>query len=263
MGNAIYAAMSGASAQNQYLDIIANNLANSTTTGFKSDDLRFGDHFLKAQQMQGNHVFLSQETAPANTNLAARNQGYVEVLGQYTDLAEGAKRKTDQPLDVAIEGKAFFQAQFNGQTYYTRDGRFRLDDAGELALGNGAKILDEGGNPIRLESGQVEINSQGVIFQKGAQVGKLGLFNLPNEQAVKKAGYTFFSYDDQQAPAVTAEKAQVLQGFIEESNVNPMREMTRMIQVNRAFEIMNKVVKTFRELDSQSIADIGGQRTVG
>lgn len=261
MGHGIYSATSGAIAQATYLDVIANNLANSETVGFKADDVTFGDFFVNAQSRRGVQNFLQEEEAPLSTNLATRHQGYVTISQPYTDLSAGAKRYTGGSLDLAIQGEGYFKVQLGDNTFYTRDGRLHVDADGELAIASGAKLLDGGGNPVRVPAGDLAINEEGTILSKGSQVGQLATYTLPNTKAIEKAGSTLLRYNDTAQPAVVSAKSQVMEGYLEQSNVNPMREMTRMIQVNRSFEIMNKVIKSFRDLDGQAVSEIGGQKT--
>lgn len=258
MGSAIFSAASGAKSQARYLDIIANNLANASTVAYKADDLRFADFIPETDIMAGfGGGVLSDEAAPAATNLAARNQHYVRIVGQTVDLNQGNLKETGNDLDLALHGEAFFQVRIDDRIAYTRDGRFKVNEDGELLHISGGRVLDDGGSPIRLEQGPVEISDNGAIKKDGEEIANLGLKYIPESDDLKKIGNSMFEYTKTDRVPDNAEKVEVMQGYLESSNVNPIREMTKMIKVNRHFDIMNKAIKAYKELDERSIMEIG------
>jgi flagellar basal-body rod protein FlgF len=259
MGSGIFGATEGAKVQSAYLDVIANNLANAQTVGFKADKLEFGEYLFQAEFKDYGGPILEKEQRPRYANCDGTEQAFVKITGQRIDMGQGNLRQTGNVLDVAIDGAGFFQVRLeDGQTFFTRDGRLRMGADGELQHSSGGQILDESGQPIRIGGqGPIAIEPDGTIFQGKAEQGKLAVYKLPVESAIGKAGHTLFSYDRPEAPPELNDDARIQQGFIEGSNVNPIAEMTRMIQVNRHFEYMNKLIKAYNDTDMRSIADVG------
>jgi len=258
MGNGIYTATAGAKVQSHYLDLIANNLANVGTVGYKADDLTFSDFLVQDGKLpRTDRVRMSEENDLA-ANTRERAQHFVEVLDQSMDLSQGAMVSTQNSLDVALDGPGFMTVELGGQTLYTRDGQFHLGPEGELLHGSGGRVLDEGGEPIALnDSGDLTIDAKGAIRQGGAEIARLGLVEIPDKDVLVKAGHTLFNCLDKDNPPAEASNTLVRQGLLEKSNVNPVREMTKMIKVNRHFEMMNKVIQAYRDLDNRSIQEVG------
>ncbi len=257
MGNGIYSAANGALVQSQYLDVIANNLANVSTVGYKADELQFGNYIAESMQAGQEGGILEMERPSAATNLARRNQNYVEVKGRHINFQDGNLKPTNNALDVAIQGRGFLQVQQNDETYYTRDGRMLINEDGDLLHVTGGRILDDGGSPITVsDQGPISIDEVGQITQGEQTIATLGVMDLPSTKDIQKAGQSLFSYNNQDNPPVEVEHA-IRQGFLESSNVNAVKEMTRMIQVNRHFEIMNRAVTAYRDMDQRSIQDVG------
>lgn len=260
MGNGVFGALSGAKVQARHLEIIANNLANVNTTGFKSDNLRFAEVIVRAQPKDYGYV-LESEYPPMQANLSGQPASMVKILSQDIDFSSGSMKSTGSDLDVAFEGRGFFKVEKDGENFYSRDGRFSMGSDGSLLHSSGGRVLDEDGSPISIsDGGSLQINSEGVIYQNKARVAKLGAVSLPETGSIKKAGYTLFSYNSQNNPPVELGNARMIQGSLEGSNVNAVSEMTKMIRVNRHFEHMNQAVKAYRDLDRRSIEDVGGQR---
>lgn len=245
--------------QAQYLDIVANNLANVNTSGFKGDDLRFGNELVQAQRIHGEGAYLEQEEAPIVTNLDRREQNYARVEGQWIDWSQGPLKQTGNPLDVAVEGNGFLLVSLNGQTFYTREGSLRMNGDGTLIHSSGGTVLDANRQPIRLEPSQATLNidRDGRIYQGESEVGRLGVVEVADRHRLIKAGHTLFAPSQPGLADHPSENSVVHQGFLEGSNVSPVREMVKMIQINRDFETMNKAIKAYRDLDTQSMQEIG------
>jgi flagellar basal-body rod protein FlgF len=156
----------------------------------------------------------------------------------YLSRRAGEIVKTDNPLDVAVEGQAWLAIQTPAGTVYTRDGRMRMSDSGQLETLNGYPVLDAGGTPIQIDSatGPPQIARDGSITQGGRQVGGIGLFSIdPRAQLVRYENSGVIS-DQPAVPALDHGNVALLQGYVERSNVNPVMEMSRLIMVTRALE---------------------------
>jgi flagellar basal-body rod protein FlgF len=208
------------------VDIVANNVANSSTTGFKREGIQFNT--LLSQLQSG----------------AANNEGVHFVIDKSTfrDAAPGTMSTTGNPLDVGIQGPGYFQVQTKtGQTQYTRDGAFRTDDQGQLVTSTGQPVLSDGGQPITIpdEASDITVGGDGFITaQVGtgntrAQLGKIGVVQFADEQQVIPAGNNLFTTAQ---AAIPSTDSRLMQGVIEESNVQPITEMTNLIQIQRAYE---------------------------
>jgi flagellar basal-body rod protein FlgF len=219
-------ALSGQVSAERRLETIANNVANMNTTGFRADAVRFEEQIARA----------------GDSNLS-----YVAQGDEYVSRRIGPLTRTDNRLDVAIQGDGWFAVNQNGQTIYTRDGRFQLSENGTLQNINGASVLDAGGAPIQLtpDGGDPAISADGMITQNGRQTGAIGLFELDNSAKLTRAGSSGFTSDVPGVAVLDFTRNGVVQGAIEGSNVNPIEEMSRLIAVTRNFDqVANEVNKS-------------------
>ncbi len=242
MDNAIYVGVSRQMVLRREMDIIANNIANLDTTGFKVESL-----------MQK-----TDPAEPARTLGGPRPVKFVAADAVARDFGQGAMNKTGAPLDMALEGEGFFQIQTPNGPRFTRDGRFTTDPAGRLVTQNGMAVLDDGGGEILIdpEKGQVEIGADGTMSQGDERVGKVGMYAFANQGALEKAGDNTFrnSSNLQPQPAATA---RLRQGYLETSNVKPVLEITRMVEVSRAYESTAKMIDAEADLSRRSVERLG------
>lgn len=211
-----YVALSRVSGLDRELSVIANNIANMSTTGFRREDLIASE--------AATHL-PSDGTTIAMSALRAR----------YTDVAQGTVERTGRPLDLAIDGTAYFQVMQDGEPLLTRAGNFGRTVDGELALPSGAVLLDAGGAALIVppDAGEVAIAPDGTVSADGAPLGQVGLWQVdPADQISRRDGVMFATTGD----PVPAEASRILQGALEGSNVSPVTEMARMIAVQRAYE---------------------------
>ena len=216
MSNPIYALLSKQAGLRQQVDLIANNVANLSTTGFKREGLSF-DSVVRKLDLPGRTLALAQ----AGTT--------------YTDLSPGPLQRTGSALDLAIEGDALFAVETPGGVRYTRDGRFSTNDVGELVSVAGHRVLDDGGGPILIpvEVASISVSADGTLSaDDNRPLAVVGLHRF-EAGAVRREADGLFAPEAAPAPA---EGARVLQGFIEGSNVNPIREITDLIEAHRAYE---------------------------
>jgi flagellar basal-body rod protein FlgF len=216
MSNSISALLSKQVGLRQQVDVIAHNVANLSTTGFKREDLTFATH-VERLDLPGSSLALAK------------------VHSTRTDFRPGALERTGNPFDFAIDGFGFFAVETAAGVRYTRDGRFSANQLGELTTATGHRILDDGGAPIVIpaEASDLTVSGDGTISAPdGAPLGALGIWELPDGFLRREADGLFAS-EVEPEPALDPK---VAQGFLEGSNVNPVREITDLIEAQRAYE---------------------------
>jgi flagellar basal-body rod protein FlgF len=250
MENALLIGLSRQSVLQRELDVIANNLANLNTTGYKQDISQFEEYLMP--------VARQNNFRPVDSRLS-----YVRDRGTLLDLRPGPMQQTGSPLDVAIEGDGFLAVQTPNGERYTRNGALQLNADGELVTPQGYQVLGDGG-PIQLQQqdSNIAISSEGSVSVRtggAANVsvirGKLRVVNFPQEQRLQKDGENLFATPAGMAPA-DAPKAYILQGAIEKSNVNSVVEMTRMIDVSRSYAMVATLLKNEGDLHKTAIQQL-------
>lgn len=217
---------------NQYRqDLIANNLANVETSGFKHDLAVFSER-LSASREPGGESTASHEILDGMT-------GGLFVAPTYTSFEQGAIVPTRRPLDLALQGQGFFVVRTDQGTAYTRDGRLHVNSQGELRTVVGDwPVLGEGGTPVRIPRDrldEVQVTADGVVRVSGAPVARLSLVDFADRQQLRKRGGNLFVADAgaSQRPA----SASVVSGAVERSTVEPMSTMVAMIEASRAYQL--------------------------
>lgn len=231
------------------MDIVANNVANVNTPAFKAESALFSEFLMPVA-----------EADDRNGAGKVSDLSYVIDSGVHRNLAEGRIEQTGNPLHMAIAGEGYFSVLTEGGERYTRNGHFGIDAQGRLVTGSGDPVLSDAGAPINLnpEDGVIEVGRDGTISQAGQQVGRIGLVSFEDERALKKAGATYYDTDQ---PAEPVAEPRVLQGAIESSNVQPVVEMTRMIEVMRAYQSAQRSIDKMGELSQSAIRQLGRQPT--
>ena len=245
MSGGMYLAASGALVQQLRLEVLANNVANISTIGYKGDRSVF--HIPAETESQ---------TVKAPIEGIQSLSPYAPPFSTVIDFSQGAIRQTGNPLDVAINGNGFFSIQTPNGVQYTRQGNFTLDRNGVLISPDGYPVLGEGGE-ITLEAGTVEIDLQGGVYLDGDEVGRLQITDFSNSETLKKAGNGRFVGSDDTTVGERPDNTTLSQGYLETANVNPVRAMTEMIETSRAFEAYQKVIQSADEATSTSINDVG------
>jgi flagellar basal-body rod protein FlgF/flagellar basal-body rod protein FlgG len=231
----IYLSAEGAAAQAQRLEVIANNLANVDTVGFKPDVPTFQSRFAEAIQ-QG----LAREGDGSVNDLG----GGVKLIDVTTDHSSSQLKETGGTLDLAITGSGFFHVRGDdGEQLLTRAGNFTLDAQGRLVTQNGDRpVLDQAGGEITLDSSQpFSISQDGFISQNGALVA-LGLSQPESLNELVKAGNNLFRPLGNIATVPLGDR-QIRQGYLEMSGANPIRQMMAMIETTRAFEANTRMIQ--------------------
>jgi flagellar basal-body rod protein FlgF len=241
METGMYVALSGQLALQRRLDTIANNVANSTTAGFRAENVTFESVLSQTQRSSVAYSGTGEST--------------------FSRLS-GPIVQTSNPLDIAIHGDAFLSVNSAAGPVYTRDGRMRISTQGDLENMNGQAILDPGGGPIQINPnrGPIQISRDGTISQNGQRVGRIGLFHIPaNAQLTRHEGAAVVP-DQPAEPVVDFVSTGIAQGYVEQANVNPMLEMTRLISVTRAFEAMTSAGEQSDRKLNDAIRALGSGR---
>ncbi|MCB0350989.1 MAG: flagellar basal-body rod protein FlgF [Bdellovibrionales bacterium] len=259
----IYSALSGAMAQNQRLETISNNLANANTTGFKKDKQAFHE-YVTANEKPPQVMTVPRITASVESfyDMQGGDRAYVDARGTYSDHSQGALKNTGGPLDVAIEGKGFFEVLTPAGVRLTRSGTFKMDGDGRLVNSEGFPILKEGANDpaqrlIQLSGKNVTVGYSGEIYDGDEQIGRLSVLEVDNKDVLQKQGSSLFGLKaNYEATPRAANDFKLHQGFIEMSNVNVVDEMTDMIQASRVFEATQSAVKAYDQIDDKLVNQV-------
>jgi flagellar basal body rod protein FlgG len=231
--------------------LLANNLANAETVGFKQDLAVVTQRRTKSQSSAGAFILAH----PVLDGLS----GGINVRPPYHDFAQGRIEHTGRPLDVAIQGEGFFVVGDGQSTRLTRDGRFSLNPAGELVLAAGEgrwKFLDSDNSPIQLETdgGPPEISPDGQIRQRGVPVATLALVEAKDRQTLRKTGVNLF---EMTAGEMAPVSARLVPEAVEESNFDVMTGLAGMIEASRAYEINANLIRMQDEMTGQAISRVG------
>lgn len=226
MENTSYIALSRQNALWRQMDVIANNMANANTPAYKGEHMMFREFLV-------------------DTRSSARATGtklsFVQDTGLLRDTREGALTKTDNPLDVGIHGDGYFQIETQAGMRYSRNGHFRLDEGGMLVNTQGYAVMDKNNNPIIFAPNEtrIEISGDGTVSTENGVVANLKVVRFANEQNLRKAGDSLYETTDQ---AETVERPSVVQGMMEESNVSPVLEITKMTELLRQYEAAQNMI---------------------
>jgi len=238
MDNLTIVAADGMRTRMESLEMLANNLANVETGGFKADREFYS---LFAGETAGDPVTADQERLPV-------------VQSQWTDLSQGVFRNTSNPLDLAIDGDGFFAVRTKSGIRYTRDGSFRISSAGQLTTADGSQVASRSGGPITLQAGtNFEIAADGTVSQDGAPVGQIMLAGFAPQQ-LEKSGLNYFVPREGIAPGSATGTVQ--QGKLEGSNVNSAEGAVRLVAIMRQFEMLQKAMGIANDFSRQAIEEV-------
>jgi flagellar basal-body rod protein FlgF len=234
----LYVSLSAQIALRKRIDTIAGNVANMNTVGFRASEVKFEALLEKA---------------------GSNNVAYSSTGAEFISRRNGGMVKTDNPLDIAIQGDGWFAIKTPAGTAYTRDGRLNLSETGTLQNINGYPMLDAGGTPIVIDpsAGAPMIASDGMITQNGAQVGAVGLFSIDPGAKLARTSSGGLIPDKPATPVLDFTSNGVAQGFVENSNVNPVMEMTKLIMVSHAFDSVSNMVQSSENTLTDAIKTLG------
>jgi flagellar basal-body rod protein FlgF len=240
MQEGLYVALSSQIALEKRLNTIADNVANASTVGFRATGVKFED---------------------VVSGLDDKSLSFVSSGDTYISDTNGPLRETGNPFDFAIKGNAWFGIETPAGTVMTRDGRFTLTENGELVSIEGYPVLDAGGAPIQLDprNGPPRAGADGSLRQGDNLVGALGLYNFDPGPNFVRFGNSGIVPAGEPEPVVDRLDAGVAQGFLEESNVNPVLEITRLIMVQRAFENGAAMIRDTESSYDEAIKTLGSK----
>lgn len=234
MYKGMYIALSGAVLKQKHMDIFAQNIANSNTTGFKKERISFKDYLI-----------------PSNTASGVSEDGIsmTQLSEQVTDFSNGPSFVTGNPLDLAIDGDGFFALE---NDRYTRNGNFKISNDGYLATQDNIKVLGDGGT-ISVEGSRIDISISGEVFVDEISVGNIKVVDFENRKNLQRVegGYYYSKEPGQELDT------NINQGYLESSNVEVVREMVKMISYLREFESYQKIIHALDEATSKTINEMG------
>lgn len=238
-----------ATSRNQ--DLVANNLANASTVGFRKDSLAFQSYYDAASECCSDVKTLSDEVyygyIPADVS--------VMVDAQYTSKEAGSFMVTGNSLDIAIQGDGLFAINTPYGERYTRAGDFTVNEAGFVVTQAGYSVMGQSG-PIHVNGGEINVLDNGAVQLNGLTIDKLKIMDKGDMQGMVKEQGTMYRYEGDDALSVLVEPT-VRQGYLEASNVNPVEEINAMTVNMRAFEASSKAVKTMERTLTRAINGVG------
>jgi flagellar basal-body rod protein FlgF len=221
------------------LEMLANNIANAATPGFKADR-EFYSTYYAPEAFDG-----PAGTLPVASPVIEKN---------WTDFGQGVNTATGNSLDLAISGAGFFAVQSPNGIAYTRNGSFRISSQGNLVTSLGDTVLAEDGNPIRLNPGEpVSVDQQGVIAQEGKTIAQLRIVDISVDQ-LAKLGTGYFRYVGSVTPGRAA--SHVEQGRLENANLQPAEAAVRLVSVMRQFEMLQRALNLGAEMNRRSVEEV-------
>ena len=241
MDNVMYVGLSRQQTLQRELDVVANNVANVDTAGFKVESLMV-------------------QTDPQRLPAAGDGPPTVNFTldaGVARDFSQGALKETGSPLNVAIQGEGFFRVATPAGERYTRDGRFGMDAQGQLVTASGETVQGDGGLiTMDPQKGPPKIASDGTVSQQGQTVGKLAVVTFSSLAALAKSGDGLYRNISNLQPQPT-DQARIRQGMLESSNVEPITQITRLIEVTRAYDSVSQMISSTGDLSSQAVNRLG------
>lgn len=258
MLNNVHTPLSGALAQERVLEIIANNLANLNTVGFKEENVSFKlltpepNQYYTEPLPEENFRITLEDVLPLRGN----ENKYVGIAEVARNDEQGSPTETKNPLDVMIEGDGYFAVHTPSGVRYTRAGSFSLSTEGALVDKWGHPVLGERGN-IFLSGSSIEINKRGELYQNGEFIDRLQLHQFKDHRLLEKVGLNHYFYHGPQEEDTVVALPSVQQGFLESSNVNAIKNLTNMIIAHRSYEAYQKAIKNYDTMMEKSSNTLG------
>lgn len=234
-------ALSRQSGLERQLDVVANNIANMNTHGFRGERMMFIEHMVKSR---------------GGAKLQGTKLAYVRDIATITDTSPGPMEKTGNPLDLAITGEGFFVVQTEDGERYTRNGRFQLDDGGQIVTQTGNPLVSSGGDPFFLspEDTVVTISRDGTVSTNNGELGKIRLVTFENPQELERFANGLFA---SKTKPVDVETPEIAQGTLEGANIKPILEMAKLIEISRKYDSARKFIDREDERMRNMIREFG------
>ncbi|MEI9996369.1 MAG: flagellar basal-body rod protein FlgF [Rhizomicrobium sp.] len=242
MDNSLLISLSHQIAAYRSMDVIANNIANVSTPAFRREEPSFQEYLA--------HV------PPAEGQSGTQTLSFVQDSGVVRDMSEGRLETTGAPFDMAIHGKGYFVVQTPTGERYTRNGHFGLDASGQIVTSNGDAVQGDGGAiAITPDDGEVHIAQDGTVSGANGQIGRIRVVDFADPRALTKEGASLYAAAGQSP--VTADSFALQSGMLETSNVEPVIEISHMIEVMRAYQATATLTQTQEDLMRQAIDKLG------
>lgn len=245
MENTLFVALSRQVTLRREMDVVANNIANMNTTGFKGEKMMFVEHLVRSKGTGG---------------VLGDKLNYVRDIATVRDSSKGHISQTGNPLDIAIASDGYFAIEGRGGEQYTRNGRFQLDATGQLVTESGQPVLSNSGQPFFFgpTDTEITISGDGTVATENGTLGRLKIVKFENEYNMQQVGGSAFIPGPDNPPE-DVEVPQVMQGALESSNIQPIIELTRMIEVNRAYDSAKSFIQKEDERQKTMIREMTKQ----
>ncbi len=272
----IWVPISGAIASQRNVDQIANNVANANTPGFKKDQVVFKEYLAAVEKQDPSHLETPSSQTPVESfyHPNQSEDSFVKVDGTYTLHDQGQLTPTSNVFDFALNGKGFFEILTPQGVRYSRKGNFTLNAEGKLVNDQGHFILSKGAPPIVGADGSIQLSTppesrtinignnkltvslDGEVYSGQNKVADLAVVEFSDLHLLKKEGNSLYVNTDPKNYKVGNQETSVHQGFIEQSNVNAVSEMSQLINANRTFESIQRVIKTYDQMSNKAVNEI-------
>lgn len=274
----LWVPLSGAIATQRQIDVVANNIANVNTVGFKKDDVTFKEHLTALEKGHNDIDLPNKEWKPEDFYKSyGAEHSFVKADATYSDLSQGRLAPTGNSFDFAIQGPGFFEILTANGVRYTRNGSFSIQRDGKLVTTNGLPVLTkllpklekkpevdvaetEIPTPdkriVNIGNGKFQVSLDGSFYVDGNKAGELSVVEFHDPNALRKEGALGYINNDEKNIKTVDVKSSVHQGFVEESNVNSVVEMSNLIKANRNFESIQRVIKTYDSIAGQGVNEI-------
>ena len=272
----LWVPLSGAIAQQRQVETIANNVANANTPGFKKDQVVFKEYLAALEKGDQQGVDLPEKDWKPEDFYRSYNaeDSFVKVDGTYTLHEQGQLTPTGNYFDNALNGPGFYEVLTPNGVRFSRKGAFSINADGKLVTDQGFLVLSKDAPPvagadgkmnfasppesraITVGNGKFSISLEGEVFNGANKVADIAVTEFNDVHALKKEGNSLFINPDQQNVKVGDLKTSIHQGFVEQSNVNAVSEMSNLINANRNFESIQRVIKTYDNMSSKAVNEI-------
>ncbi len=244
MSDGIYVAMNGAKARSRQLEAVANNLANMDTIAYRQQRTAFKEYLGRLKGPVAKQA--PDATMPDGVSVPV-DLSHVVVDENSSAMSSGQLRQTGEPLHLGLEGQGYFVLKTASGNRYTRDGSFLRSPDGFLVARDGAKVFGKKG-PVPLPDGEIQIDADGNILADGSKIDTLVFVDFASPEKLSREGDNRFSTNATPMKA----KPTVHQGWLESSNVNPLREMVDMIAAHRGFDALQQAIQSYRDMDTRA-----------